>query len=59
MEALSTLAYLVSAICFIMALRGLSHPETARAGAVYGMGGMAIAITATLFIAVQSWWLIL
>lgn len=43
-----TLAYLVSAILFILALRGLSHPETSRQGNLYGMVGMAIAILATL-----------
>ncbi len=43
-----TLAYLVAAILFILALRGLSHPETSRRGNLYGMVGMAIAILATL-----------
>lgn len=40
--------YLVAAVCFIMALRGLSSPATARAGNLYGMLGMAIAIGTTL-----------
>ena len=44
----STLAYLVAAVLFIVALRGLSHPETSRQGNLYGMVGMAIAIVATL-----------
>ncbi|RAI56126.1 NAD(P)(+) transhydrogenase (Re/Si-specific) subunit beta [Roseicella frigidaeris] len=44
----STLAYLVAAVLFILALRGLSHPETSRQGNLYGMVGMAIAIVATL-----------
>ncbi|NOG73130.1 NAD(P)(+) transhydrogenase (Re/Si-specific) subunit beta [Roseicella sp. DB1501] len=44
----STLAYLVAAVLFILALRGLSHPETSRQGNLYGMVGMAIAILATL-----------
>lgn len=43
-----TVAYLVSAVLFILALRGLSHPETARRGNLLGMAGMAIAILATL-----------
>ncbi len=43
-----TIAYLVSAVLFILALRGLSHPETARRGNLLGMAGMAIAILATL-----------
>ena len=40
--------YLVAAICFILALRGLSHPTTSRAGNIYGMVGMAIAIVTTM-----------
>ncbi len=46
---LSTLAYLAASVLFILALRGLSHPETSRQGNMYGMIGMAIAIVATLF----------
>ncbi|WP_043336269.1 NAD(P)(+) transhydrogenase (Re/Si-specific) subunit beta [Belnapia moabensis] len=45
---LSTLAYLVAAVLFILALRGLSHPTTSRQGNLYGMVGMGIAIVATL-----------
>ncbi len=45
---LSTLAYLVAAVLFILALRGLSHPETSKRGNQFGMIGMAIAILATL-----------
>lgn len=45
---LTTLAYLVASVCFILALRGLSHPETSRQGNLFGMAGMAIAIIATL-----------
>ena len=41
---LSTLAYLVAAVLFILTLRGLSHPETSRQGNLYGMIGMAIAV---------------
>jgi NAD(P) transhydrogenase subunit beta len=48
MIALAPLFYLVSSVCFIMALRGLSGPETARAGLVYGMSGMALAVLTTL-----------
>ena len=44
----STIAYLVAAVLFILALRGLSHPETSRQGNLYGMVGMGIAIVATL-----------
>ncbi|MFS2316887.1 NAD(P)(+) transhydrogenase (Re/Si-specific) subunit beta [Maricaulis sp. D1M11] len=46
---LAALLYLVSGICFILALRGLSSPETARQGNYYGMAGMAIAVATTLF----------
>jgi NAD(P) transhydrogenase subunit beta len=42
------LAYLVSAILFIFALKGLTHPASARRGNYYAMGGMAIAVAATL-----------
>src|SRR5688572_1869881 len=59
METLATLAYLASAILFIFALRGLSSPESARQGVVYGMSGMALAILTTLIIAAQSWFPIL
>ena len=47
-QELTGLAYLVAAICFIMALRGLSSPETARRGNAIGMAGMVIAIATTL-----------
>ncbi len=42
------LLYLASGVLFIMALRGLSSPETSRQGNVYGMVGMAIAVGTTL-----------
>jgi NAD(P) transhydrogenase subunit beta len=45
---LSALLYLVASICFIMALRGLSSPETSRGGNLYGIVGMVIAIGTTL-----------
>ena len=48
---LVALLYLVSGILFILALRGLSHPETSRTGNMYGMIGMAIAIVTTLGVA--------
>ncbi|WP_412546525.1 NAD(P)(+) transhydrogenase (Re/Si-specific) subunit beta [Maricaulis sp. MIT060901] len=46
---LAALLYLASGILFILALRGLSSPETARQGNLFGMVGMAIAIVTTLF----------
>jgi NAD(P) transhydrogenase subunit beta len=47
-ENLTSLAYLVASVCFIMALRGLSSPESSRQGNRWGMSGMAIAIVTTL-----------
>ncbi|HEX7636290.1 MAG TPA: NAD(P)(+) transhydrogenase (Re/Si-specific) subunit beta, partial [Noviherbaspirillum sp.] len=48
-ESLTTVAYLGATILFILSLGGLSHPETARRGNLYGMIGMAIAVLATVF----------
>ena len=45
---LSAIAYLIAAICFIMALKGLSSPTSARKGNVIGMVGMVIAVVTTL-----------
>jgi H+-translocating NAD(P) transhydrogenase subunit beta len=45
---LAALLYLAASICFIMALRGLSSPLTARGGNLYGIVGMLIAIGTTL-----------
>jgi len=42
------LAYLISGVCFILALRGLSGPESSRRGNYTGMVGMAIAVGTTL-----------
>jgi NAD(P) transhydrogenase subunit beta len=42
------LAYLVAGVCFILALRGLSSPESSRRGNMFGMVGMAIAVITTL-----------
>src|SRR5688500_261248 len=50
MATFAALAYLAAAICFIMALRGLSSPETSRQGNTYGMVGMTIAIVTTLIL---------
>ena len=52
---LSALLYLVASICFIMALRGLSSPETARAGNLYGIVGMVIAIGTTVALPGVEW----
>ena len=45
---LTALAYLVAGVLFIMALRGLSSPESSLKGNMYGMVGMVIAIVTTL-----------
>ncbi|PKM01130.1 MAG: NAD synthetase [Gammaproteobacteria bacterium HGW-Gammaproteobacteria-9] len=45
---LITVLYLVASICFIQALKGLSHPTTSRRGNAFGMIGMAIAVLTTL-----------
>ncbi|MGB6320496.1 MAG: NAD(P)(+) transhydrogenase (Re/Si-specific) subunit beta, partial [Xanthobacteraceae bacterium] len=45
---LAALCYLVAGALFILALRGLSNPETSRRGNLLGMIGMAIAIVTTL-----------
>ena len=50
----AALLYLVAGALFIMALRGLSNPESARAGNTYGMAGMAISILTTLAIAAPT-----
>ncbi len=47
---LAAIGYLVAAVCFVLALRGLSSPATSRAGNRNGMIGMTIAILVTLLI---------
>ena len=49
MNNLVAIAYVISGILFIFALRGLSSPESSRRGNIFGMVGMLIAIIATLF----------
>ncbi|HBO0304405.1 TPA: NAD(P)(+) transhydrogenase (Re/Si-specific) subunit beta [Pseudomonas aeruginosa] len=45
---LVTLLYLIASVCFIQALKGLSHPTTSRRGNLFGMVGMAIAVATTV-----------
>ena len=45
---IAAIAYIVSGVLFILALRGLSSPVTSRRGNQLGMIGMAIAVTVTL-----------
>jgi H+-translocating NAD(P) transhydrogenase subunit beta len=51
---IAALLYLVAGVLFILALRGLSSPATARQGNFFGMAGMAIAIVTTLAVAAPS-----
>ncbi|MEQ4501720.1 NAD(P)(+) transhydrogenase (Re/Si-specific) subunit beta, partial [Pseudomonas sp.] len=45
---LVTLLYLIASICFIQALKGLSHPTTSRRGNLFGMLGMGLAVITTI-----------
>ncbi|WP_459622680.1 NAD(P)(+) transhydrogenase (Re/Si-specific) subunit beta [Burkholderia sp. 3C] len=49
-----TLLYLIASVCFIQALKGLSHPKSARAGSVFGMAGMTIAVVTSLALIAQQ-----
>ncbi len=48
-DGIVTVAYIGATILFILALSGLSNPETARRGNLYGIAGMSIALLATVF----------
>lgn len=50
---LVTLLYLIASVCFIQALKGLSHPTTSIRGNVFGMSGMAIAVLTTAALIVE------
>ena len=50
---LVTLLYLVASVCFIQALKGLSHPTTSIRGNVFGMTGMAVAVLTTAALIVR------
>jgi NAD(P) transhydrogenase subunit beta len=49
-----TLWYLVASVCFILALKGLSHPETARRGNWFGIAGMTIAVLTTIAVVARG-----
>ncbi len=50
----ATLLYLFASVCFIQALKGLSHPTTSIRGNMFGMVGMAIAMFTTAALIVES-----
>src|SRR3546814_4846331 len=55
----AVLSYCVATVFFILALRGLSSPDTSRTGNLFGMAGLALAIVTTLSLPqVASYWLI-
>jgi H+-translocating NAD(P) transhydrogenase subunit beta len=51
LETTATAAYVVAALLFILALAGLSKHETSRAGNTFGIAGMAVALIATIALA--------
>ena len=59
-DNLTGFLYLIAAVLFILALRGLSNPETSRQGNIFGIAGMVIAIATTLaHPGVVSYWMII
>ncbi|WP_211467777.1 NAD(P)(+) transhydrogenase (Re/Si-specific) subunit beta [Collimonas silvisoli] len=50
---LVTMFYLIASVCFIQALKGLSHPSSARHGNLFGMSGMAIAAITTIALIIK------
>ena len=50
LSGIGNISYLGAATLFILSLRGLSHPSSARRGNLYGVTGMVIAVLATLLI---------
>ena len=53
LETAAQAAYLVAALLFILALAGLSHHESARAGNTFGIAGMALALVTTIALAID------
>ena len=59
-ENIASVGYLIASVFFIMALRGLSSPDRARLGNLFGILGMIIAVATTLAVpGVVSYWMIL
>lgn len=48
-----TLLYLLASVCFIQALKGLSHPSSARRGNAFGIAGMTLAVVTTLALIIK------
>ena len=55
-QAVANAAYVAAALLFIMSLAGLSKHETGRTGIRYGIAGMAIAMTATVWLTLSGEW---
>jgi H+-translocating NAD(P) transhydrogenase subunit beta len=53
-QSIADAAYIVAALLFILTLAGLSRHESSRQGIVFGIAGMAIALAATVGVAVQN-----
>ncbi|WP_231728553.1 Re/Si-specific NAD(P)(+) transhydrogenase subunit beta [Arthrobacter sp. EPSL27] len=55
-DSIAGAAYIVAALLFILSLAGLSKHEKARAGVIYGITGMVIALAATIWLTLQDAW---
>ncbi|WP_258060930.1 Re/Si-specific NAD(P)(+) transhydrogenase subunit beta [Arthrobacter sp. 4R501] len=55
-DSIAGAAYIVAALLFILSLAGLSKHEKARAGVIYGITGMVIALAATVWLTLQGAW---
>jgi len=53
-QSIADAAYIIAALLFILTLAGLSKHETSRQGIVFGITGMAVALAATVGVAVQN-----
>src|SRR6201999_2719493 len=53
-QTITQAAYIVAALLFILSLAGLSKHETSRQGIVFGISGMAIALAATIGLAIKG-----